>query len=83
MNKTKLNKLMRKTMKLKLRLSLFLSLLTFFVFSNESFALTDYQIKIYCEKKKREFSCRKDLQEKRSNLQTGKPIEIPVIPHKR
>ena len=83
MNKTKLNKLMRETMKLKLRLSLFLSLLTFFVFSNETFSLTNYQIKRFCEKEKRVSLCIKNLREKRSDLQKGKLIEIPVKPYKR
>ena len=53
-------------MKLVLKLSMFL--LAFFSFSNETFSLTDYQIK--------------NLQEKRSDLQKGKFIEIPVKPYK-
>ena len=68
-------------MKLTLNLSMFL--LVFFSFSNESFSLTDYQIKRYCTRKKRVFSCIKDLQEKRYYLQKGKFIEIPVSPYKR
>ena len=68
-------------MKLGLKISLFL--LVFFSLSNKSFALTDYQIKRYCKKEKRVFSCIKDLKEKRSNLQKGKLIEIPVVTYKR
>ena len=68
-------------MKLGLKLSLFF--LFFFSFSNESFSLTDYQIKRYCKKEKRVFACIKDLQEKRSNLQKGKLIEIPVVTYKK
>ena len=68
-------------MKLLLNLSLFL--LAFLSFSNESLSLTDYQIKRYCKKQKRVSLCIKDLQEKRSNLQAGKLIEIPVAPYKR
>jgi len=68
-------------MKLGLNLSLFL--LVFFSLNNESFSLTDYQIKRYCKKEKRVFSCIKDLQEKRSNLQKGKLIEIPVVTYKQ
>ena len=68
-------------MKLGLNLSLFL--LVFFSFNNESFSLTDFQIKRYCTKEKRLPSCIKDLQEKRSNLQKGKQIKIPVVPFKR
>jgi len=68
-------------MKLVLNFSIFL--LAFFSFSNESLSLTDYQIKRYCSKQKRISSCIKDLQEKRSKLQEGKHIEIPVVPYKR
>ena len=68
-------------MKLGLNLSLFL--FVFFSFGNESFSLTDHQIKRYCKKEKRVYSCIKDLKEKRSNLQKGKVIEIPVKSFKR
>ena len=68
-------------MKLVLNFSMFL--LAFFSFSNESFSLTDYQIKRFCAKEKRVFLCIKNLQEKRSDLQKGKLIEIPVTPYKR
>ena len=68
---------------MKFRLNLFLLLLSFFLFSNKSLSLTDYQIKRYCTKHKKMSSCIKDLQEKRSKLQEGKHIEIPVVPYKR
>ena len=68
-------------MKLAVNLSLFL--LVFLSFSNESFSLSDYQIKRYCTKEKKVYSCIKNLKEKRSNLQKGKPIEIDVVPYKR
>ena len=68
-------------MKLVLNLSIFL--LTFFSFNSESFSLSDYQIKRFCKKEKRVSLCIKDLQEKRSDLQKGKLIEIPVTPYKR
>ena len=68
---------------MKLVLNFFIFLLAFFSFSNESLSLTDYQIKRYCSKKKRISSCIKDLQEKRSKLQEGEYIEIPVLPYKR
>ena len=58
-------------------------LLAFFSFSNQSFSLTDSQIKRFCAKGKRVHLCFKNLQEKRSDLQKGKLIEIPVIPYKR
>ena len=68
-------------MKLLLNFSIFL--LAFFSFSNESFSLSDFQIKRFCARAKRESLCIKNLQEKRSDLQKGKLIEIPVKPYKR
>ena len=68
-------------MKLALKISFFL--FTLFAYIDESFSLTDYQIKKICKKEKREITCIKNLKEKRSNLQKGNLIEIPVIPYKR
>ena len=68
-------------MKFVLNFSMFL--LTFYSFSDESFSLTNYQIKRFCEKEKRESLCIKNLKEKRSDLLEGKLIEIPVKPYKR
>ena len=68
-------------MKLLLNFSVFL--LAFFSFSNESFSLSDFQIKRFCAKEKKVSLCIKNLQEKRSDLQKGKLIEIPVKPYKR
>jgi len=68
-------------MKLALNFSIFL--LAFFSFGNKSLSLTDYQIKRFCAKEKRVSLCIKNLQEKRSDLQKGKLIEIPVTPYKR
>ncbi len=68
-------------MKLLLNFSMFF--LTFFSFSNESFSLTDYEIKRFCAKEKRVSLCIKNLREKRTDLQKGKLIEIPVKPYKR
>jgi len=68
-------------MKLLLNFSIFL--LAFFSFSNESLSLSDFQIKRLCAKEKRVSLCIKNLQEKRSDLQKGKLIEIPVKPYKR
>ena len=67
-------------MKLVLILSIFL--LTFFSFSNESFSLTEYKIKRFCKNEKRVSTCIKNLQKKKSDLQKGKPIEIPIKPYK-
>ena len=68
-------------MKLVFNLSLFF--LVFFSFINESLSLTDYQIKRYCSKEKKVSACITKLKEKRSDLQKGKLIEIPVAPYKR
>ena len=68
---------------MNLVLNFFMFLLAFFSFINASFALTDYQIKRFCAKKKRASLCIENLQEKRSDLQKGKLIEIPVKPYKR
>ena len=67
-------------MKLLLNFSLFL--LAFFSLSNESLSLTDFQIKRFCKKGKKVSLCIKNLKEKKSHLQKGKLIEIPVIPYK-
>ena len=68
-------------MKLVLKFSIFL--LAFVSLTSESLSLTDYQIKRFCAKEKRVSICIKNLQEKRSDLQKGKLIEIPVTPYKR
>ena len=72
---------MRKQMKFILNFSMLL--LAFFSISSESLSLTDYQIKRFCAKEKRVSICIKNLQEKRSDLDKGNLIEIPVIPYKR
>jgi len=72
---------MREQMKLVLNFYMFL--LAFFLFSNESFSLTDFNIKRFCAKEKRVSLCIKNLKEKRSDLQKGKLIEIPITPSKR
>ena len=68
-------------MKLTLNLSLFL--LVLFTLSEESFSLTNYQIKKFCEKEKHQRNCAKNLKEKKSKLEKGYLIEIPVIPFKK
>ena len=68
-------------MKLAFNLSFFL--FSFFLFSNELNSMTDYQIKKICKNEKRKSTCIKFLEEKRSNLQKGNLIEIPVLPYKR
>ena len=68
-------------MKLAFNLSLFLSALL--TFADKSFSLTDHQIKMNCRKEKRELTCIKNLKEKRSTLENGNIIEIPILPYKR
>ena len=67
-------------MRLVLNLSLFI--FTFVILGNESFSLTDYQIKKICNKEKRKSTCVKNLQQRRTDLQKGNLIEIPIIPYK-
>ena len=67
---------------MKLILNLFLFLFALFTFVDKSFSLTDFQIKKICKKEKRVSKCINILKEKRSTLQQGKLIEIPVIPYK-
>tara|TARA_A100001035_G_scaffold101520_1_gene79477 strand:+ start:1127 stop:1333 length:207 start_codon:yes stop_codon:yes gene_type:complete len=68
-------------MKLAIKLSLFLFVL--FLGGGKSFSLTNYQIRKICKNYKKESTCIKNLQEKKSNLQKGNFIEIPVIPYKK
>ena len=68
-------------MKSSLKLCFFLFVL--FTFGDKTFSLTDYQIKKICKKEKWEYSCIKNFQDKRSDLEKGNLIEIPVIPYKK
>ena len=68
---------------MKTALNLLFLIFTFLTFVEESLSLTDYQIRKICKKEKWEFTCIKNLQKKRYNLQKGNLIEIPVIPNKR
>ena len=68
---------------MKLALNLCLTLFVLSIFGEKSFSLTDYQIKKICKNEKIKSRCIKILEEKRSNLQKGNLIEIPVIPYKR
>ena len=69
---------------MKAALNLFIFIFVLFTLGDKSFSLTDYQIKKICKKeKKRQSNCIKNLKNKRSNLQKGNLIEIPIIPYKR
>ena len=67
-------------MKLFLKLALFFCALM--IFEDNSLSLPDYQIKKICKKKIKASICLKNLLEKRSKLQKGNFIEIPVRPYK-
>ena len=67
---------------MKLVLNLFLFLFALVMFGERTFSLTDYKIKKFCKKEKLELTCIKNLQKKRSDLQKGNLIDIPVIPYK-
>ena len=54
----------------------------FILFENRSFALSNYQIKEICQKKRKRYQCIKNLQFKRHQLLKGKRIKIPVIKFK-
>ena len=68
---------------MKLALNLCLFLFTFFISGNELLSLTDYQIKRFCKKEKRQSTCIKILRKKRLDLEKGKLIEIPIIKHNK
>ena len=68
---------------MKIFLNLFLFLFALAIFENKSYSLTDYRIKEICKNKPKRSNCIKNLFEKRSNLQKGNLIEIPVFPYKR
>ena len=68
---------------MKLVFNLFLFLFAFFIFSEKSFSITEYQIKRICKKEKKVSICMRNLRKKRSNLEKGALIEIPVIPYKK
>ncbi len=68
---------------MKLLLNFFMFFGAFFSLSNESFSLSNYQIKRFCAKEKRVSLCIKNLKEKRSDFQKGRLIEIPVTPYRR
>ena len=67
---------------MKLFLKLSLILLTLIIFEDNSFSLTDYQIKKICKNERKPSICIQNLLIKRSNLQKGLFIEIPVRPYK-
>ena len=67
---------------MKIALNLFLLIFVLLIFGEKSFSLTDYQIRKICKNERKKSTCIKLLEEKRSNLQKGNLIEIPVLPYK-
>ena len=68
---------------MKLALNASLLLFVLFIWEHKTFSLTDYQIKKICKNEKGASTCKKNLQKKKSNLEKGVLIEIPVVPYKR
>ena len=68
---------------MKLFFNPLLFFLIIFLFQNSAYSLSDYQIKVICQKKPKRSTCIKNLKFKKSNLLQGKKIEIPVIPYKK
>ena len=67
-------------MKLVLNFTFFL--FTVLILGDKSYSISNYQIKQLCKKEKDELTCIKILQNKKSTLQKGDLIEIPVLPYK-
>ena len=68
---------------MKLAINLTLFLFTFLLIPERSDSISDYKIKKICKRERMVSKCIRDLNEKRSIMQKGKHIEIPVIPYKR
>ncbi len=56
---------------------------TLLVFDNESFSLTNHEIRSYCRKSRNYKECFQYMKMKRKNMEEGKAIEIPVIPFRK
>ena len=63
--------------------STFLFILLPLILHNETLALTNYQIREICQKERKKKTCQKNLEYKKLNLNEGRRIEIPVIPHRQ
>ena len=68
---------------MKLFFNTLLFLFILFLFENNAYSLSDYQIKEICQKKSKRSTCIKKLKFKKLNLLKGNKIEIPVIPYKK
>ena len=68
---------------MKLALNISLTIFVLLILGEKSFSLSNYQIKKVCKNEKTKSTCIKILEEKRSNIQKGYVIEIPVLPYKK
>ena len=68
---------------MKLKFNLYLLLFALLLFSDKTLSLSENQIKRICKRDRMYLTCIKNLQEKKSNLEKGNLIEIPVIPYKK
>ena len=68
---------------MKLAFNFCVLLFSLVIYADKSFSLTDFQIKKFCKREKRQSACMKDLKEKRFDLENGKLIKIPVIPYRK
>ena len=68
---------------MKLFFNTLLFLFILFLFENNAYSLSDYQIEQICQKKSKRSTCIKNLKFKKLNLLKGNKIEIPVIPFKK
>ena len=68
---------------MKTTLKIFLFLFFSLILADESLSFSDYKIKQYCKKEVREYTCIKNMKEKRLKLQQGNLIKIPVIPYEK
>ena len=67
---------------MKLFLKVFSLILLSFLFSIETYSISNSQIFKICTMKRREKACIKRLKLNRELINKGKPIEIPVYPYK-
>ena len=67
---------------MKLFFKAFSLVLLSLVFALETYSISNSQIFKICARKRREKACIKRLKLNRELIYKGKPIEIPVYPHK-
>ena len=68
---------------MKLFLKPFLFLLVAALYTGTIYSLPAYRIEEICQKEKRKFTCIKNMNKQKYNLQKGNRIKIPVIPFEK